>query len=390
MTVPSARPASAFPSSPYAAELERGAAGSAFSPPLEAEYLHAHLASNRTLIRVACALAAFVCTLRALEQMLLVSWDALDSVNVGIVVGSSLLLAVLTWTPAFGRMYLPIAQVVVPIRNCIGAALAIEVAARGHLEMLMVLPLMAIGPFFFLGLKFRVAALTVALTIVTFVVACTVFGLALPVALRTGVLLAMAAVGCGIAALHIERTSRRSFLEGRLIAELAQHDALTGLKNRRVFDEHLGRVWDQAIEDQRLLAILLVDVDKFKDYNDGYGHQAGDHALRRVAQTLQTFVARPFDVLARYGGEEFIALLPNTGRDGAEQAARRLITGIRESPARVNGEELPLTISIGGAVLGLREEPRDLLARADAALYQAKSEGRDRYVFNWLSFAGLS
>jgi diguanylate cyclase (GGDEF)-like protein len=178
-------------------------------------------------------------------------------------------------------------------------------------------------------------------------------------------------------------------VENARLYRMAITDSLTGLFNRQHLAERLKEEVDRAHRYDVPLGLLMADLDHFKQVNDRYGHAAGDHVLEHVAKRLAS-VTREVDLVARYGGEEFIALLPNTGRDGAEQAARRIITAIRESPAEVNGQPFPLTISIGGAILGLREEPRDLLARADAALYQAKSEGRDRYVFNWLSFAGLS
>jgi PleD family two-component response regulator len=123
-------------------------------------------------------------------------------------------------------------------------------------------------------------------------VAGLVFGLPPKLVARSCLLLLFVAAACGIVALHLERTARRSFLESHLIADLAERDALTGLNNRRVFDEHLETLWARASAEARVLTIMLIDVDHFKAYNDRYGHQAGDHALQRVASTLQTFVTR--------------------------------------------------------------------------------------------------
>ncbi len=178
-------------------------------------------------------------------------------------------------------------------------------------------------------------------------------------------------------------------VENARLYRMAITDPLTGLFNRQHLAERLKEEVDRAHRYAVPLTLLMADLDHFKQVNDRHGHAAGDEVLEHVARRLGG-VTREVDLVARYGGEEFVALLPNTGRDGAEQAARRIIHAIRECPAEVDGQPFPLTVSIGGAVLGLREEPRDLLARADAALYQAKSEGRDRFVFNWVSFAGLS
>jgi diguanylate cyclase (GGDEF)-like protein len=178
-------------------------------------------------------------------------------------------------------------------------------------------------------------------------------------------------------------------VENARLYRMAITDSLTGLFNRQHLAERLKEEVDRAHRYDLPLAVLMADLDHFKEVNDRFGHAAGDRALEQVAKRL-LIVTREVDLVARYGGEEFVIVLPNTGREGAEGAARRIVQTIRDTPHPLPGEPTPVTISIGGAVLGTREEPRDLLARADAALYQAKTEGRDRYVFNWLSFAGLS
>jgi diguanylate cyclase (GGDEF)-like protein len=351
------------------------------SPELEAEHARARLAGTRTLIRAACTLAALLTTFRAAEQAITASIDGPRAVPIAIVVGSSILLAIVAWSRAFERFYMPLAQIVVPTRNMLGAALVVEIATRGAMEMLMALPLMVIGPFFFLGLHLRAALVTVSFTIITFAVSAVIFGLDLPVALRAAALLAMSAAVCAIAARHVEETSRKSFLESRLIAELAQHDALTGLKNRRVFDEHLDWAWQQCVDNERSIAILLIDVDQFKAYNDLYGHQAGDRALRRVAQMLQTFVARPLDVLARYGGEEFAVILYDVDGRQAQAVAERMRRAVGGLAIEHRGSRVgAVTISIGVALVAPSAErrARGALQLADQALYEAKVHGRNR------------
>jgi len=202
------------------------------------------------------------------------------------------------------------------------------------------------------------------------------------VAVRSLVFLVITAAACAIAAYHLERWSRRSFLESHLIEELAQHDTLTGLKNRRVFDERFESLWQRAIDEERLFAILMVDIDYFKDYNDRYGHQAGDLALRRVAQAVQGFVTRPLDVVARYGGEEFAVLLYDIDSVQADALAERMRRAVadlaiehRESPVSA-----VVTISVGVAVVqpSLERRSRGALQLADQALYEAKVLGRNR------------
>lgn len=373
---------SAFPDSHYAAELQRGSPNRCFSPQLEAEYVRAHLLENRTLIRVACVLAALLAALRGVEQAIGGSWNPTLLMHVGLVLSASIALASIAWSPAFERLYLPLAQIIVPIRNSIAAIPIAAAAAHGQLELLMILPLMVLGPFFFLGLRFREGLLSVVLTVASFIISAIVFGLALPVTLRSCTLLLMIAVACAIAARYLEKWSRTSFLESHLIAELAQHDPLTGTKNRRVFDEHLARLWQQAIEDGRAIAILLIDIDHFKAYNDRYGHQAGDQTLRRVAHTLQASVCRPLDVLARYGGEEFVVILYDVDRHLAEDTADRMRRAVSGLAIEHRGSRISavVTISMGVAVVAPTAErkPRGALQLADEALYKAKVKGRDR------------
>lgn len=371
----------------YAAELQRGAPCRRFNAGLESEYVRSHLLNNRTLIRMACLLAVLVTVFRAAEIMLSGTWaDAPVSAPVfaflGLIACGSFVLAGLAWSPAFERRYLPVARIVVPVRNIVVAVPIAAMAARGQLELLMLLPVMVLGPFFFLGLQFRAAFVSVVLTVASFAAAAIFFELPLAVLLRSCAFLLLTAVACTFAARQLERWSRKSFLEGRLIAELAQYDALTGTRNRRVFDEHFARLWRQAVDDRRTLAIALLDVDHFKAYNDRYGHQAGDLTLRRVAQTLQTFVNRPLDILARYGGEEFAVILYDVEEAQALDIAdrmRRAVAGLGIEH-RGSRTSAAVTISIGVGFVKPTDErmPRGALQLADEALYEAKVAGRNR------------
>jgi diguanylate cyclase (GGDEF)-like protein len=241
---------------------------------------------------------------------------------------------------------------------------------------------MVLSPFFFMGLRFRTALVTVVATVVAFVASAALFDFTLPIAVRSLALLLMITITCAIAARHLERASRKSFLESHLIEELAQHDTLTGLKNRRVFDEHLDRLWQRGVEEVRSLAILMVDIDHFKAYNDRHGHQAGDQALRRVAQALQTFVTRPLDVLARYGGEEFAVILYDIDAREAEGLAERMRRAIGGLAIKHEGAQAGTTVTISVGVAAIRpsaeRKSRGALQLADQALYEAKVRGRNR------------
>jgi diguanylate cyclase (GGDEF)-like protein len=163
---------------------------------------------------------------------------------------------------------------------------------------------------------------------------------------------------------------------------MAFADGLTGIANRRFFDERLQAEWLRCRRNRLALAVLMIDVDFFKRYNDSYGHQAGDQCLKQVAAALRSGLGRPFDLAARFGGEEFVCLLPETDADGAFAIATRLEAGIRAlAIAHCDSSVAPiLTISIGVAAMPPDlEDGCDVLVRhADGALYQAKQLGRGR------------
>ena len=198
----------AFPSSPYAAELSRGPGSRSFAPPLEAEFARLHLGQMRTLIRVTSLLALLLVGARGTEQILAAVWSPVQLGQFAVVLASSALLTAMAWGPWFTRLYLPFAQVLVPLRNALVAATVAGVAAGGQVEALMLLPLLVIGPFFVLGLRFRAALVAVALTLVVYAVATAAFGLALPLIARSCVLLLVVAAACGVVARTIERTAR--------------------------------------------------------------------------------------------------------------------------------------------------------------------------------------
>lgn len=167
------------------------------------------------------------------------------------------------------------------------------------------------------------------------------------------------------------------------LQEHAITDSLTGLANRRYFDECLDREWKRSTRDQLTLSLIICDVDYFKVYNDTYGHQAGDRCLQQIAQALKNKAAkRSTDIVARYGGEEFAAILPSTGLDGAIEVANRLKNGVNDLqiPHKGAKESYPhVTISVGIASAMAERDilPSDLLHCADKALYHAKQSGRN-------------
>lgn len=174
--------------------------------------------------------------------------------------------------------------------------------------------------------------------------------------------------------------SERLELEARL-QRLSQQDGLTGLYNRRFFDQQLHSEWRRLRRVGAPLALLMLDIDHFKAFNDTLGHLAGDDALRQVGKALQDSLQREGDVACRYGGEEFAIILANTGLEGGEHVAARVHDLVAElAIAHPGSPQKRLTLSIGLAVAEpvSEEQPGSLVAHCDQALYRAKHEGRDR------------
>ncbi|WP_238561312.1 GGDEF domain-containing protein [Pantoea dispersa] len=159
---------------------------------------------------------------------------------------------------------------------------------------------------------------------------------------------------------------------------LAHQDALTGTANRRSMENYLTDAINQALP----FALIMLDVDYFKRYNDHYGHQAGDDCLVKVAGVLTSSVRTPADLVARYGGEEFLVVLPATSLDEAAQVAERIQTSLLKEaiPHPASDVLNTVTVSIGIALSGSGDSAAKIIARADDALYRAKQQGRNRWV----------
>jgi diguanylate cyclase (GGDEF)-like protein len=171
---------------------------------------------------------------------------------------------------------------------------------------------------------------------------------------------------------EIGRSNLELAAANRQLEAMASTDGLTGVPNRRSFDDSLAKEARRAQREDTDLSLLILDIDSFKGYNDRYGHQAGDDCLHRVAQALTSFMRRPGDMLARYGGEEFVVILPLTDRSGAAMFAEVVRAGIEAL-----GD---VTVSIGVASFSRDHcwRTADLIRLADEALYDAKGAGRNR------------
>ncbi|HSE49046.1 MAG TPA: diguanylate cyclase [Terriglobales bacterium] len=182
---------------------------------------------------------------------------------------------------------------------------------------------------------------------------------------------------------EVRKANRALADANRRLEELSRTDGLTGVANRRQFEDVFEREWRRAQRANGPIALLMIDIDEFKKYNDHYGHQGGDDCLQKVAATLKASLVRASDVVARYGGEEFVVVLPGSDQKQAIASAERLRQRVEQMgmphEARISGPKT-VTISVGVAALSPKptDEPQTLLSAADQALYGAKHGGRNR------------
>lgn len=165
------------------------------------------------------------------------------------------------------------------------------------------------------------------------------------------------------------------------LKRLSASDGLTGIANRRFFDEHISREWRRARRSANCISLMMCDVDHFKLFNDTYGHQAGDDCLRRVAGAIASSLERAADIAARYGGEEFVVVLPETSLSGAlivAEKVRHAVHGLNIMHSASSFGRVTLSIGLAAAIPEVDNSYEALILAADRALYHAKHEGRDR------------
>ncbi len=301
---------------------------------------------------------------------------------IGIAVGCRATLCALAWRANFSRAYAKVATPLTLIGHVCLNAIFVSAILGSHPEFLSAVAVCAFGASFLSGLQFRQSLLVNAAVVGVAIV--SALRLTLPVMVVVSVIgqIAFAMLMASVVAIALERSVRTVYLENRRVGEMASRDGLTGLKNRRSFDEHLRRVWQLAQRDGRSLGVMLIDVDFFKAFNDSLGHQAGDAALQSIANVVAATARRPLDLSARYGGEELAIILFDVTREHvalvAEGVQRRVeALAIRHPTSTVAPV---VTVSTGVAFVrpSLERSPQGAILLADRGLYAAKHAGRNR------------
>ena len=380
-------PTADLPDSPQARQLREGFPWLTFNPDLECEFCHSHFEENLQHTRVNLCLAA-VTTLAFAGMDLVVLGPELNRIpgmiHVLGIIPMLLVALASSFLPQRHRIYPPLAMFMATILG-LGVAAVQIIATLGGVSILLPCLMLTIIFVYFMGGLFFYQAVA-ANSIVMFVYVIVGFALQLPArefAYDALAVLATNLFGAWVVYMH-EKTSRMRFLEGWLLHEMVARDGLTGIQNRRMFDQHIQRIWQQAVREQKRMAVLLADIDCFKDYNDRYGHQAGDECLRAVAVCLSQCARRPLDFVARYGGEEFAVVLYEANREYVAEVLTRIQRSIAELniPHEASRVASRLTVSIGAAFIlpSSNRTPDGLIQLADEALYSAKEQGRNRVV----------
>lgn len=370
--------------SPVAEQLQRGFPWLRFEPTLEKTYRREHYELGLVQLRLNLLLAlGLVLAFIAMDHLVAPSAGALVSaLRYGVIAPSLLACLGATWLPHGWRAYARIIAVLAPAALTAVTMLVLAADEASARPLFPVLVLATLFAYYLVGLSFYAAVRTNLIVLLAFVAGSSLAGLPAELASYQAMTLFFANLVGATVAYNLEMARRTNWLESRLLAEMAELDGLTRTHNRRRLDGHLHRVWQQGIREQCPMALLMIDIDSFKSYNDRYGHQAGDEALKAVAGVLAHTARRPLDFVGRYGGEEFLVILYDTTKEYAAELAQHILEGVRnlDIPHGASDVGNVLTVSVGVAhvVPMAGRSPDGFIQLADEALYAAKHGGRNR------------
>ena len=373
--------------SAFAEQLKRGFRGLRFNGLLEKEFRDFYVAQNLPRARLSGLIALIIVLAVTCIDLLLgaSTGGMLNTLRLGVLCPLLVVLGVGISVPAVQRYYTEVLAVGVTIIGMVVTYMAQLGALAGSSYVLAGLVLVLLYGCLFLGLLFNIAVTVTGIIIAAHFVTGIHVGLPFDQLYYSTAILGGAAVVGSISTYNLEYALRTNFLETRLLNELAERDGMTGLYNRRIFDDYVERLWRQSRREHTAVAIIFVDIDFFKVYNDLYGHQAGDDCLKRVAKCIARGAKRPFDFAARYGGEEFVLVLYGPPEEYARTVPEQIRCDVLELAIPHAGSQAAkhVTVSVGLA-MATADTNRSLVGAiqaADEALYQAKREGRNRVVF---------
>ena len=382
-----------FRDTPYGRQLLAGFRRLLFAPELEREFRH-YLGSQARLVQLfgACLLLVMVGGYLYFERRLFAESEPewLQRLTLLRLVQVVPGIAVLIMTSYHDRIRLIANQLFPVLLVIVGTVAAVIDIQYEILQPDFALRygagLLIVSCFFFLGITFWRALASAAAIVLFDVLMATLLLSSSELQVHwisVSYYLLLLVIGAISRYVH-EYSQREQFLVRRLLGWVAQHDAMTGLANRRSFDTELKRAMLQARRDRQPMALLLLDLDNFKAYNDNLGHPAGDALIRNFSDLLGSFARRPMDLAARVGGEEFALLLHGCDAQSAQAIAAQILSALAERamPHPASTHSAFATTSIGIAIWKPEQTAEQLYQAADAALYGAKQAGKNRYVMN--------
>ena len=374
-------------SSPFADQLNRGFAKLRFDGLLEKEFRDFYVAQNLPRARLSGLIAIILVLVVTGVDFAFGSAasGSLNALRLGVLCPLLAVIGVAVSLPSAQRYYTEVAAVGVTLVGIVVTYISDIAALEGASYVLAGLVMVMLYACLFLGLLFNVAIAIATLLVISHVALGIVLHLPLNELCYMTAILGAAAVIGSISTYNLEHALRTNFLETRLLNELAERDGLTGLYNRRIFDDYIRRVWRQSHREDVGVAIVFLDIDYFKIYNDVYGHQAGDDCLKKVASSIARCAKRPFDFAARYGGEEFVLVLYGPPDDYARSLPEQIRRDVLDLAIPHDGSTCASSVTVSvGVALARPSSNRSLagaIQTADEALYQAKREGRNRVIF---------
>jgi diguanylate cyclase (GGDEF)-like protein len=301
----------------------------------------------------------------------------------GLMLPSCLGLLIVAYSPLYLRWFGRVTQLIAPLHAACFVTMHALMQPQGY-SLSSWLALVVAAPYFLFGMLYTPAVRTSLIVVAIYAMASSVAGL---YGAQHYFDLAMTVFAGGFAAIiarGAQQSIRDDYLATQVLNDSVHRDSLTGIYNRRMFDAHMERIWQQAMRTRTPLALLMIDLDHFKAYNDKSGHQAGDTCLARVAAVLPTAARRPLDLAARYGGEEFAVLLYDMQRDSVTEVCLQLHAALNALQIPHPGVQNPpyVTFSIGAACIEPQagRDADGFIQLADEALYAAKQRGRNRTV----------
>ena len=374
-----------------------------FAEPLESQYRNWHTDHARERVKYTMLPAMGVLlivslaggpfrelreTLFAPDQMIIV-----DLLRFGVLLPTCTAMLLVTYTKLYSR-WLGFAAPAVSLLQSLCIVAFDQLMYRQGFSLSSVLPMLVLSAYMLFGMMQAQATITATTIVVAYGLTGWLADLNSGQRLFDMAMATFALVLGFFFHYSFSRTQRLNWFRNMMLTDSVHRDALTNIGNRRMFDVHIDRLWNQAVRTRAPVALLLVDLDHFKSFNDHAGHQAGDHCLARVAGAIAQSARRPLDVAARYGGEEFVVLLFDVKRDRVEELCRELHANLAALQIPHPGSSVGsyVTVSIGAACI----EPQagrhhdGLIQLADEALYAAKEGGRNRTVVMDREYATLN